>query len=75
MQPTCRWLIELHTGVDGDLAVLRDGWHVPFAIVVTARATQSIDIGVEAGFTQLYGPQTDLKQRAVMFSVSYRTPN
>lgn len=71
VQPTCRWLVELHTGADGDLAVWRDGWHMPFGLAVTARATAALDVRVEAGFQQLYGPQTDIKQRAVMVSVAY----
>jgi hypothetical protein len=70
-QPTCRWLLELHTGADGDLAVIRDGWHMPFSAVVTARATSALDIVVEAGFSQLYGPQIDIRQRAVMITAAY----
>jgi hypothetical protein len=73
VQPTCRWLIELHTGADGDFAVIEDGWHMPVGLVVTARATETIDVAVEGGGSQLYGPQIDIKQRAVMLSVSYRS--
>ncbi|MBA3502927.1 MAG: hypothetical protein H0T65_21370 [Deltaproteobacteria bacterium] len=73
VQPTCRWLVELHTGADGDIAVLSDGWHVPFGLVVTARATETIDVSVEVGATQIYGYQVDSKQRYVMFSASYRS--
>jgi hypothetical protein len=73
VQPTCRWLVELHTGADGDFAVLRDGWHMPLGILVTARATRQIDVVVEGGFSQLYGPQIDLNQRAVMVTASYRS--
>lgn len=70
-QPTCRWLLELHTGADGDLAVLRDGWHMPLSAVVTARATAAIDVVVEAGFSQLYGPQIDIRQRSLLVTVAY----
>ncbi len=73
VQPTCRWMVALHTGVDGDLAVWRDGWHVPLAFVVTARATSQLDLTVEAGFPQLLGPQNDYKQRALIASVGWRT--
>ena len=73
VQPTCRWLVELHTGVDGDFAVIRDGWHMPFALRVTAAATGAIDVVVEAGAPQLYGPQIDIKQRHVMIGVAYRS--
>lgn len=71
IQPTCRWLLELHTGADGDLAVLGDGWHVPFSVVVTARATPALDLVVEAGFSQIYGPQIDIRQRALMITAAY----
>lgn len=70
-QPTCRWLLELHTGADGDLAVIRDGWHMPLSAVITARATRAIDVVVEAGFRQLYGPQIDIKERTLMVTVAY----
>ena len=72
VQPTCRWMIELHTGADGDLAVLRDGWHMPLGLAVTARATTSLDVRVEAGGTQVYGPQVDIRQRHAMVTVAYR---
>ncbi len=71
VQPTCRWLVELHTGADGDLAVIRDGWHMPLSLVVTARATAQVDVIVEAGFPQLYGPQTNIDERAVMITAAY----
>lgn len=73
VQPTCRWLVEIHTGADGDLAVLEDGWHMPFGLVVTARATPMIDIALEAGFSQIYGKQIDIKQRYVMLSATWRS--
>ena len=70
VQPTCRWLIEFHTGADGDLAVIRDGWHMPLSLVVTARATADLEISVEAGFNQLYGPQIDIKQRELIVTLT-----
>ncbi|MGN6108118.1 MAG: hypothetical protein ACTHU0_23625 [Kofleriaceae bacterium] len=72
VQPTCRWLIALHTGWDGELATIRDGWHVPFALAMVVRPTSSIDVGLEAGFPSLLGPQNDQKQRAALFSVAWR---
>lgn len=72
VQPTCRWLVELHTGAAGDFAVLADGWHMPLGLVVTARATRALDVSVEAGVSQIYGPQIDIRQRFVMASVAYR---
>lgn len=71
VQPTCRWLLALHTGWDGDLAVIRDGWHVPAALVVRARATTSVDVQLEAGFRSAAGPQNNSNQRAAMLSVTW----
>ena len=71
VQPTCRWLIEFHTGADGDVAVLSDGWHMPVALKVTARATRDLDVVFEGGLPQGFGPQVNADEREVMFSASY----
>lgn len=73
VQPTCRWQLALHTGWDGDLAVARDGWHVPVALAATARVTAQLDVGVEAGFPTLLGPQNDQKQRIAVATVRWLT--
>jgi len=73
VQPTCRWLIEFHTGAEGDFAVFTDGWHMPAALKVTARATEQIDIVVEGGLAQAYGPQIDIRQRTLMLTVGWRS--
>ncbi len=73
MQPTCRWLLAIHTGWDGEVAIVRDGWHIPFGLVIRARATSQVDIGVEAGFTSLLGPQNNIKQRAALVTVGWRS--
>ena len=73
MQPTCRWLLAIHTGWDSELAILRDGWHIPFGLVIRARATMQIDVGVEAGFTSLLGPQNNIKQRAALVTIGWRS--
>jgi hypothetical protein len=72
VQPACRWLLAIHTGWDGDLAVARDGYHIPFALVVRARATSHIEAGIEAGFTSLLGPQNNIKQRAALVTIGWR---
>ncbi|MEO8703798.1 MAG: hypothetical protein ABI867_27355 [Kofleriaceae bacterium] len=72
VQPTCRWLVALHTGIDGELATWRDGWHVPVGLVVQVRAVAGFEIGLEAGFPSLLGPQNDFKRRALMLGVTYR---
>lgn len=73
IQPTCRWMIALHTGWDSDLAVWRDGWHGPFALLVRARATTHLDASVEAGFSTLFGPQNNVAQRAIVVALSWRS--
>jgi len=73
MQPTCRWLLAIHTGWDSDLAIARDGYHIPFGLVIRARATSQVDLGVEAGFTSLLGPQNNIKQRAALITIGWRS--
>lgn len=69
--PTRCWSLALHTGWDGELATIGDGWHVPIALAATARAGAHLAISVEAGFPSLLGPQNDFKQRAMAITVSY----
>jgi hypothetical protein len=73
IQPTCRWLIALHTGWDTDLAVWRDGWHVPVGLVVRARATTHLDVSVEGGLPSAGGPQNNSNQRSFSIAFSWRT--
>ncbi|CAN5876843.1 hypothetical protein BH11MYX2_BH11MYX2_31210 [soil metagenome] len=73
IQPTCRWLIAFHTGWDSDLAVWRDGWHIPIALLVRARATTNLDVSVEGGLTSAAGPQNNSNQRAIAILFSWRT--
>jgi hypothetical protein len=73
IQPTCRWLIALHTGWDSDLAVWRDGWHIPVALLVRARATTHLDVSGEAGFPSSGGPQNNSNQRSFVLALSWRT--
>lgn len=72
IQPAPRWLVALHTGWDSELATWRDGWHVPLALEVTARATRHLDIGLAAGFPHLAGPQNNIKERAMSITLAYR---
>lgn len=73
VQPTCRWLVGVHLGWESDLAVARDGSHGPLGLIVKARATQNLDLTLHGGFTSLVGVQNNIKQRAVMVSVGWRT--
>lgn len=72
VQPTCRWLIALHTGADGDLAVLRDGWSGPLGLAVEARAAAHLGVSVEGGFRQLVGPQHDVHDRTLAIALAWR---
>jgi hypothetical protein len=74
MQPTCRWLVGLHFGWESDLAISRDGSHGPLGLVVKVRATEHLDLTLNGGFTSLVGVQNNIKQRAVMFAIGWRTP-
>jgi hypothetical protein len=74
VQPTCRWMLYLHTGPHGDLAVLRDGWGAPVAAGVRVAITPHIDVAAEAGFTRLLGPLNEGKLRAGWIGIDVRWP-
>jgi hypothetical protein len=71
VQPARGWLIALHTGFDADFAVLRDGSHGPFGLGVTTRLTEDLELGVEAGWARLFGPQYDAKHGAIMITAGW----
>ncbi|HEX7700676.1 MAG TPA: hypothetical protein VF403_08145 [Kofleriaceae bacterium] len=74
VQPTCRWVFELHTGWDSDVAIINeDGWHVPVGFAVRAAATTHLDLGGEFGFTSLLGPQNNPKQRVAFVTIGWRS--
>lgn len=72
VQPARGWMIALHTGYDADFAVLRDGGHGPFSLGARVRATDDVDVGLEAGWADLLGPQHNGRQAAVLVSVDWR---
>jgi hypothetical protein len=72
VQPAARWAIALRTGYDGDLAVLRDGGHGPLTLGVTSRVTDEVDLGLEAGWGSLLGPQHDAKHATILISAGWR---
>ena len=72
VQPLRRWELALRTGYNSDIAVLRDGWHVPVAFATRVRATEAIDAGVMLAFASLLGPQNTAKERALFFTVGWR---
>ena len=69
--PLCAWTFAVHTGWNSELATIRDGWHIPLALSARVAATSFLDIGVEAGFSTLLGPQNNVKQRAAMLTVAW----
>ncbi len=74
VQPTCRWLVALHTGWDGELAILRDGWHAPIGLGTEVRVWSRLHVAIEAGFRSLLGPQHDLKSRTLALALAWRPP-
>lgn len=72
VQPTCRWQLALDSGWNSELAVIEDGWHIPVALGVRARATSHVDLGVTLGFASLLGPQNTPKQRVLFLSLAWR---
>ena len=73
VQPAAGWAIALHTGYDADFILLRDGGRVPVALDVTARLAGGVDVGVEAGWGALLGPQHDAKHGTVMLAAGWRS--
>lgn len=64
--------LSLHTGIDGDLAVWRDGWHVPLGVRFVVSPARAIQLGVEGGFSSLLGPQNTVNPRAIaVFAAFY----
>lgn len=73
LQPTCRWVFELHSGWNSDVAVANDGWHIPAELAVRAAATPHIDVGAGFGFTSILGPQNNPKQRVAFITIGWRS--
>jgi hypothetical protein len=68
-----RWRLELRTGYHSDVAVWRDGYHVPGWVGARVAATPSVDVGAALGFYSLLGPQATAKQRALFITVGWRS--
>lgn len=64
--------IAVHTGIDGDLAVWRDGWHVPVGLLFEGHPARPLTVGVEVGFASLLGPQNTIRRSAMMLYVEWR---
>jgi len=64
--------IAIRTGIDGDLAVWRDGWHVPVGVLFEGHPTPSLTVGVELGYASLLGPQNTIRRSAMMLYAEWR---
>ena len=71
--PAPAWQLELRTGYDSELAVWRDGYHVPAYLAARFAATAHVELGAAIGFTSLLGPQASAKERAVFVSGGWRS--
>ncbi len=65
-------MLAVHTGIDSDLAVWRDGWHIPVAVVAEVEPARALTLGIEAGFSSLIGPQNTGDFRAVILYAGWR---
>lgn len=72
LQPARGWMLTARTGFETDVAVLRDGSHGPFALGVVARVGCHVDVGLEAGWSRLLGPQFDAKRGAIQLTAGWR---
>jgi len=71
VQPAPGWQLAVHAGYDAELAVLRDGAHGPFALAVSTWLGPELDVGLEAGWAHLLGPQHDARHGTVMLSAGW----
>jgi hypothetical protein len=71
VQPAIGWMIALRSGFESDLVVIRDGGHLPFALDVASRITPSVDLGLEAGWAALVGPQHDARHATIMLAAGW----
>ncbi|HEU0032027.1 MAG TPA: hypothetical protein VFQ53_15445 [Kofleriaceae bacterium] len=71
VQPVERWLVALHTGWNSELAVIRDGWHVPLGVATTVRPWRRLEVSAELGFVSLLGPQNQFQDRALLVTIGW----
>jgi hypothetical protein len=72
VDPTCGVRLAIHTGFDGELATLADGWHVPLALVTAVQLPVHLEAGLEVGWASLAGPQNDFRRRALLLTLGWR---
>jgi hypothetical protein len=72
LQPAAGWLLALRTGFESDLVVIRDGGHIALGVDAATRVTDQIDLGVEAGWASLVGPQHDARHATLTVTAGWR---
>lgn len=68
-----RWEIDLRTGYTSELAVWRDGYHIPAWTGARFAATPSLEVGAAVGFYSLLGPQATPKERALFVTLDWKS--
>lgn len=63
LQPTCRWALGLFSGVEGELTVFSDAYHVPLALLASTRITPTLTLSVSAGLSTFGGPLNTATRR------------
>jgi hypothetical protein len=66
-----RFDFTLHTGWNSELAILRDGWHIPLALGASADVDDHFELGATVGFASMLGPQNTPKQRVLFVTLSW----
>jgi len=69
----CRWRAELATGYTTDVAVWRDGYHIPGWLGARFAALPELEVGAAVGFYSLVGPQATAKDRALFVTFAWHT--
>ena len=72
VQPTCKWMAALRLGYDSSLAVARDGYRAPVALIAGVHPIAPLEIFVELGYRSLIGPQHEYRERVVMITAGWR---
>jgi hypothetical protein len=67
-------ILSLETGIRGELATFGDAFAVPVGAGVEISPVPMCDIGLEAAFPRLLGPQNTGKERHVALYVTFRIP-
>jgi hypothetical protein len=65
--------LRVHTGYDADLAVWRDGFHIPLALSMRAPVSDSVELGLLGGYVSAFGPQGTLTRRTLWIWLGWRS--